>query len=198
MEKLLYIASLAGLYLFWYLAIRSYKLDKFRSDLFDLRSDLFDLADTGKIPFESDLYTSLNKRINLFIRYAHHLNFTTIFALNHLSDKGYIASNGSKYVMDIVSEARAAFGFELDEEVLLRLNTIEKESYFLTMKYLIGQNFLALSIYAALNLLYKFKLLRTGFVNSIQSSTQKAIVKELTVADEYSLIQKEEELIAVV
>lgn len=65
------VLTLVGL---WYLVFwryRTYRVDFFRQEMFDLRDDLFDAANSGLIDFEHPAYGMLRDTINGFIRFGH-------------------------------------------------------------------------------------------------------------------------------
>ncbi len=65
------VVSLLGLWflVFWF--YRTYSVDAFRQDMFDLRDDLFDAARTGLVSFDHPAYGQLRSTINGFIRFGH-------------------------------------------------------------------------------------------------------------------------------
>jgi hypothetical protein len=62
-----------ALLVFW--LIPSYRLDRFRQEVFCVRDELFDYARAGNIGFNHPAYRLLRQSANGFIRYAHHLTF---------------------------------------------------------------------------------------------------------------------------
>jgi hypothetical protein len=61
----------------WFLARcwRSYRVDRFREDLFELRNQLFDFAAAGGIDFDHPAYGRLRVTMNSMIRFAHKVSF---------------------------------------------------------------------------------------------------------------------------
>ncbi len=62
-----------SLLVFW--LIPSYRLDRFRQEVFAVRDELFDYARAGNIDFAHPAYRLLRQSFNGFIRYAHRLTF---------------------------------------------------------------------------------------------------------------------------
>lgn len=65
------IIGLLCLYMLWHYGFRPYLLDKFRSELFDLRAELFDHAAEGHVDFNDPSYRALREWLNASIRLAH-------------------------------------------------------------------------------------------------------------------------------
>lgn len=53
---------------------RSYRIDKFRADVFALRAELFDLAVRGDLEFDDPAYRQLRNTMNGFLRFADRLS----------------------------------------------------------------------------------------------------------------------------
>lgn len=66
---------MAGIWVLYFWLYRTYRLDKFRHNLFVLRDELFDLALDGQVSFESRAYRLLRQIINGMIQYGHRYNF---------------------------------------------------------------------------------------------------------------------------
>lgn len=79
------LISLAiGCYLYFW-RFRSYRIDRFRLEMFQLRDELFDEADDGLIDFDHPAYGMLRSMMNGYIRFAGRLNLWLIIALVSLT-----------------------------------------------------------------------------------------------------------------
>ena len=70
-----------GLVLLWlvfYVGWRPYRLDRVRSELFELRNELFLYAAGGGVSFDNLAYSHLRNRINAVIHYAHTITLTRV------------------------------------------------------------------------------------------------------------------------
>lgn len=68
------------LLMLWYMGHlwRDYRIQAFRQDLFEIRSKLFEYARAGYIGFNDPVYRSFRTHANALIRYAYHVNFSTL------------------------------------------------------------------------------------------------------------------------
>jgi len=78
------------LFLFWYLysvLYASYRLDKFRQELFEIRDVLFKDAENGNIDFDSAAYGRTRETLNGMIRFAHRITFTRVAIIKFMSNE---------------------------------------------------------------------------------------------------------------
>ncbi len=63
-----------------------YRIDAFRQKLFQLRGELFDWANEGNISFDNSAYITLRERINMFIRFTHHITLIRLILVSIVLD----------------------------------------------------------------------------------------------------------------
>ena len=108
------VVSMIGIWLWWFIYRRAYLLDLFRQRIFDLRDDMFLYCAENGIDFNHKAYTLLRTRQNGLIRYAEHLNFSTLLSANLFRDDG----------------ARSKRHTEEIEEAIKALPTVEAREKF--------------------------------------------------------------------
>jgi hypothetical protein len=80
-RALLTLTSIAGLLWLMYWGFQSYRIDKFRFQLFSLRAELFDLGLGGDISFDHAAYSELRNTLNGFLRFADRLSLLSYFLI---------------------------------------------------------------------------------------------------------------------
>lgn len=71
LSSLLSLGLILGLW-GWY---KAYRVDRFRSEMFQIRDELFDYAADGNIPFKHPAYDLARSTMNGFIRFGNRLSF---------------------------------------------------------------------------------------------------------------------------
>lgn len=102
-----FVHFLLGLLLFmsiWHFGVRPYLLDRFRSELFDLRDELFDYAAEGNIPFDDPVYGALRDWLNVLIRMAHRITFLDTIVITQLSKEDVSVSESVERKLECLGD----------------------------------------------------------------------------------------------
>jgi hypothetical protein len=67
------LLSLLGICYLFFWRYRTFRVDYFRQELFELRDELFDFADEGNLDFNHPAYGILRSTLNGYIRFGHRL-----------------------------------------------------------------------------------------------------------------------------
>lgn len=126
--------SLSALWVILHL-YRSYQVDAYRFQLFQLRGQLFRLAMNGKVAFEDPAYRMLRELLNCEIRFAHRMNFIGVLILRR-SYRGTVAvGNQSQQVWE---SAKA----NMPTDCFKELQSIRSKLYISRCKQLVLTSFI--------------------------------------------------------
>jgi hypothetical protein len=90
--------SILGLIVLVFWLYRSYRIDKFRQEMFALRDALFDAAaDSGQISFDTPAYGMLRSTMNGYIRFGHRLSLLHLLVFWALSRPEYLRRGGESF-----------------------------------------------------------------------------------------------------
>src|SRR5579871_4414307 len=77
--------GILGIIYIWLWLYRSYRVDKFRQDMFILRDRFFDEALKGDLGFDAEAYGIVRGAMNGYIRYGHRINLWNTFLFVRLT-----------------------------------------------------------------------------------------------------------------
>lgn len=140
MDAVIFFLELALLGVIVSFGYSRYKLDKFRSSLFELRNELFDLVlnNDKKLKFDSSEYRDVEATINSTIRFA---EMISLFQLVFLSWS--LRREKSGIYAKLLTEKRKdpLHDSKLDPTVLDQLKRMKKKSEYLWAKQLLFAKF---------------------------------------------------------
>lgn len=76
------ILSILGLLYLIFWRYKTYRIDVFRQDIFELRDKLFDYAQSGNIDYNHPSYGTLRSLMNGFIRFGHQISFCQLITIS--------------------------------------------------------------------------------------------------------------------
>lgn len=188
MDSVIFFLELALLGFMISVGYNKFMLDKFRSELFDLRNSLFNLARASgdRLPFDSTEYRDVEATINSTIRYAEmitllHLLFLSMTLKKAKAGVYHKILSGKK--VDVLAESK------LDSEILDSLRDMKKRSEYLWARQLLFARFWTASTVILGTIVYVLiqgvvGLTRMGFKTAegkIIGRTEKYFRDEMTV-----------------
>ena len=166
------------LFLIWHFGVRPYLLERFRSDLFDLRDELFDYAADGNIDFEDSRYGTLRMWLNALIRMAHRVTFLDTIVTTQVTNIDPESSPVAEKRLD-----RLEMMFEGEEGEDLRYFAIR--SLKISIKYFVLRSPLMWLVLALGTVLIIFHIIGKGLrstVNSIVGSFGRRIEDQVRLS----------------
>ncbi|MCR9133122.1 MAG: hypothetical protein NXI08_11125 [bacterium] len=188
LQLLLLVFALFLFTLVWNLAWENFIIDRFRSNLFDLRDSLFELANESELDTKSTIYVNLRDRLNLIIRYADELSLLSIIKtfviVNSISD--FRTPKGVNHDLEKAKD----LGFKYSDEVDEKLNSIEIGLNFEMVSAIVLRNpvliicVLFVAIYLTIKqvsidkIKIRDKMKRSPIVSERGTQLQKIFIKE--------------------
>jgi hypothetical protein len=100
--------SILGLVVLVFWLYRSYRIAKFRQEMFALRDELFDAADAGLLSFDAPAYGMLRSTMNGYIRFGHRLSVLHLLVFWVLSRPAALRSKGESFDVQWASAMESA------------------------------------------------------------------------------------------
>jgi hypothetical protein len=188
LQLLLLVFALFLFTLVWNLAWENFIIDRFRSNLFDLRDSLFELANESELDTKSTIYVNLRDRLNLIIRYADELSLLSIIKtfviVNSISD--FRTPKGVNHDLEKAKD----LGFKYSDQVDEKLNSIEIGLNFEMVSAIVLRNpvliicILFVAIYLTIKqvsidkIKIRDKMKRSPIVSERGTQLQKIFIKE--------------------
>lgn len=164
--------------LLWFF-YRKHIFEVYRSELFNMRTELLLIASEGELAFESDLYKSLEKRLNTLLRYCEDISWS-YFILISILVTPYMKKHNFKTenVGEIVKKGNG-LGFDYSESLLNRLSVIEERAYKATILLLFVQNLFTAFFVAFLTIGYMLKdgFKKKNYKQAIFRNNEKTYIK---------------------
>jgi hypothetical protein len=174
-----FLIGILVLFLIWHFGIRPYLLDRFRSELFDLRDELFDYAADGNIAFEEDRYGTLRMWLNALIRMAHRVTFFDTIVVTQLADVNPKSDPKVEERLERIERMlKGEEGDELQEFALRSLKIAVK--YFFLRSPAMWIAFVLLAVYALLrNIMKGLRYTAESTTNAIVERVGKQIEEQV-------------------